>query len=193
LARPRAFDPKDVLDEAINLFWEQGYLASSVDEVVRRSGVAKYGVYGEFGSKRELFKKALDQYAKDRHRDIQAPIRSPSASLPEIKKFFENAVIMMTKDNLRRGCLVVNTGIEMGMRDQEFKDFVDAFFDETTTVMEKCLDNAIERKQVRKFDDVTAVASYLVTEFRAALMLAASGTSKQRINKHIHVALHILD
>ncbi len=51
MARPREFDPNDVLQVAIALFWEKGYFDSSVDEVVRQSSVAKYGIYGVFGSK----------------------------------------------------------------------------------------------------------------------------------------------
>ncbi|MFV2032085.1 MAG: TetR/AcrR family transcriptional regulator, partial [Gammaproteobacteria bacterium] len=63
MPRPREFDPKETLQTAIDLFWEKGYYDSSVDEVVKRSGVAKYGIYGTFGTKRELFVKALTQYA----------------------------------------------------------------------------------------------------------------------------------
>lgn len=78
------FDPKDALQTTIELFWEKGYYDGSVDEVVKRSGVAKYGIYGTFGAKRDLFEKALTQYAADRHQDIQRPIRKPDASLLEI-------------------------------------------------------------------------------------------------------------
>ena len=55
MARPREFDPKAALQSAINVFWEKGYCDASVNEVVKRSGVAKYGIYSAFGTKRELF------------------------------------------------------------------------------------------------------------------------------------------
>ena len=61
MARPREFDPDEALQTAIDLFWEKGYSDTSVDEVVRRTGVAKYGIYGTFGDKRSLFSKALEQ------------------------------------------------------------------------------------------------------------------------------------
>ncbi|VAW73784.1 Transcriptional regulator, AcrR family, partial [hydrothermal vent metagenome] len=128
MARPREFDPNKVLQIAIELFWMKGYFDSSVDEVVRRSGVAKYGIYGTFGSKRGLFIKALNQYASDRHRDIQSPIRKPDASLPEIQQFFKRAVKIMTQDEARRGCMIVNTGVELGFIDAEIRDFVANFF-----------------------------------------------------------------
>ncbi len=193
MARPREFDPNEVLQTAIELFWEKGYFASSVDEVVRQSGVAKYGIYGTFGSKRELFKKVLLQYASDRHRDIQNPLRKPGASLPEICQFFETAVKFMAQDGAPRGCLIVNTGVELGLRDAEIRDFVSNFFQETEEVMVRCLTNAIELRQIEEISDISALATYLITEFRTALMLAGSGCSQREIQAHLDIALRVLD
>jgi TetR/AcrR family transcriptional repressor of nem operon len=192
MARHREFDPNEVLQTAIELFWEKGYFDSSVDEVVRQSGVAKYGIYGTFGPKHELFKKALEQYALDRHRDIQRPIRKPGASLPEIRRFFKDAVKLMTQDDSRRGCLIVNTGVELGLRDTEIRDFVTNFFQETQEVMGHCLSNAVERGQIEPLSNVPALATYLVTEYRTALMLASSGCSRREIQAHLDIALRVL-
>ena len=103
MARPREFDPQAALQTAIQVFWEKGYADTSVGEIVKRSGVAKYGIYGTFGNKEELFKKVLTQYASDRHQDIQAPIRQPGASLPEMRQFFAEAAKIITKETPPRG------------------------------------------------------------------------------------------
>ena len=192
MARQREFDPNEVLQTAIELFWEKGYFDSSVDEVVRQSGVAKYGIYGTFGSKRELFKKALEQYASDRHRDIQSPIRKPGASLPEIQQFFKGAVELITQEDAPRGCFIVNTGVELGLRDAEIRDFVTNFFQETEKVMERCLTQAEELGQIEISSSISAMATYLVTEFRTALMLAGSGCSRREIQGHLDIALRVL-
>jgi TetR/AcrR family transcriptional repressor of nem operon len=192
MARPREFDPDDVLQTAIELFWEKGYYNSSVDEVVRQSGVAKYGIYGVFGSKRELFKKALTQYAIDRHSDMQCVIRKPGAALPEILTFFKEAVTRMTRQNTKRGCLMVNTGVELGLRDAEIRDVVTDFFQDTEEVMARCLANAVEQGQLVDVSSVPALAAFLVNEFRAALMLAASGSPRRSIQAHLDMALRVL-
>jgi TetR/AcrR family transcriptional repressor of nem operon len=192
MARPREFDPNDVLRTAIELFWDKGYFDASVDELVRRSGVAKYGIYGTFGPKQELFRKVLKQYGSDRHRDIQSPIREPDASLPEIQRFFKEAVRLMTQENGSRGCLMVNTGMELGLRDPEIRNLVQHFFKETRDVMERCLCRAVEQGELEKSLDVPALATYLVTEFRTALMLARSGHSRREIQAHLDTALRLL-
>ena len=192
MPRQREFDPNEALQTAIELFWEKGYYDSSVDEVVKRSGVAKYGIYGTFGTKRELFIKALNQYAGDRRNDIQSPIRKPDASLPEIRAFFKQAPGMLTQENARRGCLICNTGVELGNRDVEINAFVNDFFNDIAGVMQSCLERAINKGQIKAPEDITALATYLATEFRAVLMLAASGVSRRQIEKHLDVALQVL-
>jgi TetR/AcrR family transcriptional repressor of nem operon len=192
MARPREFDPQDVLQTAIQLFWEKGYYEGSVDEVVKRSGVAKYGIYGTFGTKRELFMKALTQFAADRHRDIQRPIRQPDASLPEIRSFFRDAPKLMTPENDPHGCLICNTGVELGMKDPEIRDFVMEFFRDTAKVLKRCLARAVEKGELDSSSDITELATYLATEFRAALMLAASGYSRRDIKRHLNVAVRML-
>ncbi len=185
MARPREFDPKDVLQTAVELFWEKGYHDGSVDEVVKRSGVAKYGIYGTFGTKRELFIKALTQFAADRHQDIQRPIRKPDASLPEILAFFKDAPKLMTPESDPHGCLICNTGIELGLRDPEIRDFVMDFFRDTARVLHRCLSRAVEKGELETSKDIAGLATYLATEFRTALMLAGSGHSRREIKRHL--------
>jgi TetR/AcrR family transcriptional repressor of nem operon len=192
MPRQREFNPDHALQTAISLFWEKGFYDTSVDEVVKRSGVAKYGIYGTFGTKRELFKKVLTRYAQDRRKDIQAPIRKPGASLPEVMEFFNALPTRLTKKDYQHGCLINNTGVELGMRDSEFSGFVKDFFAETTRVMKQCLRRAVEDSQLDESVDVGLLASYLVIEFRAALMLAGSGCTRGDIRRHLEVALHVL-
>ncbi len=192
MARPREFDPNDVLKTAVDVFWEKGYHNGSVDEVVKRSGVAKYGIYGTFGTKRELFLKALAQFAADRQQDIQRPIRKPDASLPEILAFFKDAPKLMTPEKDPHGCLICNTGIELGLRDPEIRDFVMEFFRDTAEVLSRCLTRAVDKGEIEAPNDIPKLATYLATEFRTALMLAASGYSRRDIRRHLSVAIQVL-
>lgn len=192
MARPREFDPQEALQTAIEVFWEKGYQATSVDEIIRRSGVAKYGIYGTFGTKRELFMKVLAQYASDRRKDIQRPIRRPDAALPEILTFFDDVPRRITSKAHPGGCLIAKTGVEVGLQDPEIRDFVKRFFRDTAKVLQGCLARAVERGQLEERTDISSLATYLVTEFRVALMLASSGSSRREIEQHLEVALQAL-
>ena len=193
MARTREFDPEKALQVAVDVFWEKGYFDASVDEVVRRSGVAKYGIYGTFGTKDELFKKALLRYAEDRRAGMQSYLRSDDAALPELRKFYREAARMMTSDDHRYGCLLCNAGTEIGNSDPEVFKIVQDFFAEMTLSIKECLARAVEKKQLSAEKNSMQVARFLATEFRTMLMLSRCGESRRSINSHVKVALSILD
>jgi AcrR family transcriptional regulator len=62
VGRPREFDPDQVEDAAMKLFWERGYDAVSISDVTAATGVNRRSVYAEFGSKDKLFDRALRRY-----------------------------------------------------------------------------------------------------------------------------------
>ncbi len=55
MARTQEFDPNEALDRAVALFWKKGFFDSSMDDLVKATGVSRYGIYGTFGNKREFF------------------------------------------------------------------------------------------------------------------------------------------
>ncbi|MCG7984898.1 MAG: TetR/AcrR family transcriptional regulator [Candidatus Thiodiazotropha lotti] len=192
MPRHKEFSEEALLQTAILLFWEKGYCDASVDELIKRSGVAKYGIYATFGSKRALFKAVLNQYAEDRKQDIQRPLRKPHAALPEVLSFFAALPTKLTKKGFQTGCLMANTGMELGVQDEEFSSMVKAFFDETAETMQACLDRAVSLKQLDSHADTEILARFLINEFRTLLMLAASGNKKRDLKLQMETALMLL-
>jgi AcrR family transcriptional regulator len=62
VGRPREFDPEQVEDVAMKLFWERGFDGVSISDVTAATGVNRRSVYAEFGSKENLFDRALQRY-----------------------------------------------------------------------------------------------------------------------------------
>ncbi len=62
MARPRTFDPDDVLDIARDIFWRKGFRGTSLEDITAESGLTKPSLYAAFGDKNGLFLKVLDRY-----------------------------------------------------------------------------------------------------------------------------------
>ena len=71
MARPREFDEIDVIENLMNVFWDKGYEAASMQDLVAATGLLKGSLYGAFGDKQSLYLTALKQYDRTR---IQAGI-----------------------------------------------------------------------------------------------------------------------
>ncbi len=62
VGRPREFDPDQVEDFAMRLFWEHGFDRVSITDVTAATGVNRRSIYDEFGSKEMLFERAIQRY-----------------------------------------------------------------------------------------------------------------------------------
>jgi len=64
MARLREFDYDKVLDGGLQLFWRDGYEATSLDGLLEKTGLSKSSFYGAFGSKHDMLLVSLDRYVE---------------------------------------------------------------------------------------------------------------------------------
>ena len=120
MARPREFEEDAVLDAAVLCFWAQGYDATSVKDLIARTGLTAASLYNAFGDKRALYRKALDHYVEagiaDRIRRCEA-----LPPLAAIEAFFDEILRRSLEDRDRKGCMLVNAALDVAPHDPEFR------------------------------------------------------------------------
>ena len=89
MPRPKSFDRDEVLEQAMNLFWDFGYGATSIQDLENHLGINRVSLYREFGSKHDLFLAALDKYCDEVMSSGLAVLTSSSDGLASIRRFFE--------------------------------------------------------------------------------------------------------
>src|SRR5215471_16171467 len=120
MARPRQFDPDDVVDRSMREFWANGYRKTSVGDLVAATGVQPGSLYGAFeGGKRQLFIEALKLYSRLVVPQKLGALESPSASVAEVRAYFDGLVSDLMTPEGRTGCLMVNTTVELAAEDSE--------------------------------------------------------------------------
>lgn len=64
IGRPRKFDRQKAIEQALQLFWEQGYESTSLSQLKAHigNGITAPSFYAAFGSKEELFKEVVQFY-----------------------------------------------------------------------------------------------------------------------------------
>ena len=87
-----------------------------MDDIVRATGVSRYGLYGTFGNKREPFEKALDRYADGMGKQSFLRLLEPQASLQHIRAIFDERVAYMCDMEERKGCLFIHTAMQLAPR-----------------------------------------------------------------------------
>lgn len=120
--RPRAFDASIVLDALVQLFWEQGYEATSLRDIVEATGLSKSSLYNAFGPKDQLFAQALNRYVDCRVAMISEPLVHGNRGLEDLSLLLDVLWSEVEKEGDHRGCLAVNTSTELGQRDERVVD-----------------------------------------------------------------------
>ncbi|BCJ38795.1 TetR family transcriptional regulator [Actinocatenispora thailandica] len=121
MARPRKFDDDEVIDRAMDAFWTNGYFNTSPAQLAEATGIGKGSLYNAFNSKRELFDRALNRYDVLGAEFAEKCLSEPGSTRENIAGFLNALVTADLAGPVRRGCLAVNTSVELAGQDPEIE------------------------------------------------------------------------
>ncbi|KIO78718.1 TetR family transcriptional regulator [Pedobacter lusitanus] len=118
--RPTLFENKELVSKAQSVFWEKGYTATSLSDLLEVTGIGSGSFYNSFkGGKREIFKATILQ-RREEFNNFRKELEISGAPLELIKDFFRSIAKSSREENLR-GCIVANTVVEMTFVDEELE------------------------------------------------------------------------
>jgi TetR/AcrR family transcriptional repressor of nem operon len=163
MPRPREFDLDTVLHQAMLRFWERGYRATSVEDLVKATGVNPGSLYGAFpGGKHTLFMKSLERYSLLVVPEQLGKLDEPGASVAEIRAYFDGLVDGLTSPEGRQGCMLVNSAVENAGDDDEIAAVVRGHFARIEGRVASALATAVGQGDVRATLDPAGAARSLV-------------------------------
>jgi len=119
MPRPREFDSNQVLDSAMQVFWSRGYDGTTVRDLVDATGLQPGSLYGAFDSKRKLFQLSLRRYEQRIDGHVVRLLQPGVAPLDSIREFFDFLLGEFGNDESKRGCLMINTLLQVPSADEE--------------------------------------------------------------------------
>jgi len=190
MGRDKRYDRKDVLDKATRLFWQEGYRATSMADIVRVTGLNTASMYKEFGDKDGLFERALEYYREH----IMAPRFKILTDAPNIKgvEAFLASVVDGAIKKTYRGCLMMNHLAQKHSISQEAVKQIDDY----TATMERLLETALRNAQadgdLPAEKDPAGLASYIMCCVHGVVLYGRHQDKKSVIPKIYDTILHVL-
>lgn len=124
MARPREFDPEEVLHAAMVAFWRKGYDGTSMRDLVGATGLKKGSLYAAFGDKRSLYHAALDHYGERELTAAVAALRAPGSAGARIGRLLDLVIDGARGAGGRRGCFFCNASNDQAPSDATTKDIL---------------------------------------------------------------------
>lgn len=160
MARPVEFVYEDVLTNAMEQFWREGFEASSVQKLLDVTGINRGTLYNSFGDKGTFFKSCLEHYSKLVDKELNASINDEElAPWDAVNKYFETTVLGVTNKRRSMGCLLVNSFCESINYDKEVQKLVKGYYNNIRKAILKRMKQAEKNKQL-----ATGVDAGLATE-----------------------------
>ncbi|MFS2294526.1 MAG: TetR/AcrR family transcriptional regulator [Actinomadura sp.] len=193
MARTKEFDPDAALEKALELFWERGYEATSMADLVEHLGVARASIYATFGGKHDLYVKALERYLQTRDPDVVEVLSQPGPALPAVRALVESYAEESVRDPRRRGCMVVNAAVELMPRDPQIARRVEASWDTVETALTSALTRARAQGEISADKDPRALARFLLVMMQGMRVLGRAHPEPGRLRDAAAQALAALD
>lgn len=118
MARTKQYNEDAVVEKAMNLFWRNGYEATSMQMLEKEMGINKFSIYSSFESKHGLFLESLKSY-KTKVNSIFETFKNSKNGIEDIKDFFYNSVRICNVNGNQKGCLITNTYYEFSEREDK--------------------------------------------------------------------------
>jgi len=139
------FDRNEVIDKSIDLFWENGFSASSMKEVVEATGLKPGSIYLAFGNKEGLFREALVRYAQQRVAQMHSVLKNAKSVGEGICTILEGVVEESRKENYC-SCFLIKTRLELAAEKNDLYQFASAKLGDVESLFESYLNKEFNKK-----------------------------------------------
>lgn len=194
MARTKEFDPDAALQSAVELFWQRGYEATSMADLVDRLGIGRASIYATFGNKRELYLKALDRYDETYSAILFRELSAPGPALPAVRAVVRRFAAEAGAEETRlTGCFVTNTAAEVGPHDAAAARRVEHAWEQLETLLHSSLVRARAQGELAPERDPRALARLFLTLMQGMRVMGKVSDDPARLREAAEAALTLLD
>lgn len=192
MARHKEFIRDQVLDKAMDLFWNQGYDGSSIEDLVQCMGLGRGSLYETFGDKHALYLAALDHYMVTNGGSLIKAQSQEGSFRDVLQDFFQARIEEAFTGPTRHGCFMVNAAIEMAPHDPEVAQKVQFGLGETEETFYHILIKAQAAGELSWKSDPHQLARFLVNTLLGMRVLSRANPDRQMLQDIVKTALSAL-
>jgi TetR/AcrR family transcriptional regulator, transcriptional repressor for nem operon len=190
MARPRTFDEAQVLRAVRDEFWNKGYAGTSLDDLMRVTGLGKGSLYGAFGDKHQLFLRVFDTYCAGALETVRERLEGPDAgALERLRAYMLGTATASSAVGNRRGCLLARGTAELASQDAAVAHRALETLQGLEAALVRCLEQARRHGDVAAGVDVQRWGAMLLAVLRGLEALGKTGMGEAALRGMVETAL----
>jgi len=181
MARTIEFDREEILQKAMDVFWQEGYCKSSVSCLVAATNLQPGSIYAAFDSKEGLFLATLEYYGQHSIQKLQDCLNNAETPLQGVRNFVEAIVEGMLSRKEQRGCFLVNTVLEIAPGKTTINEAVQKHLKAIESHLVFAFNEAIEAGELASDQIPEVLAKYLLVNIWGLQVLAKTNPGPESI------------
>ncbi|SNY95338.1 TetR/AcrR family transcriptional regulator [Flagellimonas pacifica] len=193
MPRTKQFNEEQILIKAMELFWEKGFHATSMQDLVSHLGINRASLYDTFGGKEQLFNRAFEHYRSISGDMLKILFENERNVKAGFQKLFDKAIEESIEDSCRKGCFVVNTTTELIPGDDKLLQVLNENKFNIETLFSNYIQKGIDNGEFPASFDAENTASMLFTFYNGLRVITKVNPNPNRLKSMVKVALSVLD
>jgi TetR/AcrR family transcriptional regulator, copper-responsive repressor len=191
--RPRAFDPDVALGQAVDAFWDAGFAATSLDDLTEAMGMNRPSLYGAFGDKQALYRKAFDAYRERMRGTFAALFGSDEPLRDALRKIYDTAIaIYLSGDSGPRGCFIIGTAVAQAVTEPDIRTGLAGVLREVDQAFRACIARAQRRGEMSADADPAKLAKVASATLYSLTIHARAGMERPALDVVADAAIDII-
>ena len=166
MSRPKSFDEHETLGRIGELFWEQGFAATAIDQICALVALKKTSIYNAYGDKANLFRKVVDWYITDMLTQAGEFLRGTAPVSQELAELIRHFTVVPEQDVVSRGCLITNAMLELRHSEPELYDYVRERFQRVPDALTAYLAAAQQAGTLDENTEPAELSAFVMTVFQ---------------------------
>jgi AcrR family transcriptional regulator len=191
--RPRAYQPEVALGKALDLFRQDGFAATSLDDLSAATGMNRPSLYGAFGDKRELYVRSYQRYRDDARAAMIDVFRSEMPIRKRLERIYSIALdIYLSGEAGPRGCFTVMTAASEAVGDPEIRAMVLEGFTELDKAFARCFRLAREKGELPASTDPAVLARVASATMHSMAIRARARVPREELEAMAKGAIDVM-
>lgn len=192
--RPRTFDPDTALQQATQLFWEQGYEGTSLSDLAQAMGIASASIYHAFGSKADLFRQVMERYGTTYGGPPRNALGEHATAREAVHAMLRATADQITRSDAPHYCMLILAAPTGAAENHAVREFLaDIRRSQYAAIRERLVRGVGDGDISMARDTVDAVARYYATVVQGLSVQARDGATRDELEAVITCAMAAWD
>ena len=193
MPKVKQFDEDQVLLKARELFREQGYSGTSMEDLVRVTGLNRSSLYDTFGDKHSLYVRALKEYSKTNFSEMSKALEKIASPKKKIQYIFSMALKEILCDPSNKGCFVVNATTELANQDKKVSNIACQNMSDMEDRFYNIIREGQDSGEIAKNHTARSMARYLFSSLNGLQVMGKTTQDKAVLEDVVKLTLSVLE